>query len=155
MQEGSSTPQFSIPNSSNNAIGGRSIANSRGVGTSRPAYGGRSGGVGRAGRAGAAWGIFRDGGENRAFTGHLVSATRGFIRAIMLGKKKWSALVQQVLCILHCYSLLPHYRVTACFIFVWPCCCYEEKRGEERYPHSECLISLKLFFCRIRGLLLL
>ncbi|CAM9593323.1 unnamed protein product, partial [Ectocarpus sp. 12 AP-2014] len=35
--------------------------------------------------------------ERKAFTERLVSAARGFMRAIMLGKKKWSALVQQLI----------------------------------------------------------
>lgn len=34
--------------------------------------------------------------EHTAFKSHLVGATKGFIEAIMVGKKKWSALVQQV-----------------------------------------------------------
>ncbi|CAM9429783.1 unnamed protein product, partial [Ectocarpus sp. 8 AP-2014] len=35
--------------------------------------------------------------ERKVFTERLVSAARGFMRAIMLGKKKWSALVQQLI----------------------------------------------------------
>lgn len=53
----------------------------------------RSGGAGRASGGGYGRQMTRD---HSAFKEHLVSATKGFIQAIMLGKKKWSALVQQV-----------------------------------------------------------
>lgn len=40
--------------------------------------------------------------EDKVFRQQLVAAARGFIRAIMLGTKKWSALVQQVcVCVLN------------------------------------------------------
>ena len=43
------------------------------------------------------WGYGRNNAMvNDMFRDHLVFAAKGFIRAIMLGKKKWSALVQQV-----------------------------------------------------------
>ena len=51
---------------------------------------GRSGGAGRASRWRYGMQTTR---EHSAFRERLVSATKGFIRAIMLGKKKWSALV--------------------------------------------------------------
>ena len=85
MQE-ASTPATPAANGS----GGGAVAGRRAV--SRSAAG-RMGGAAR----GTGWGYTRQNTrEHSAFKEHLVSATKGFIRAIMLGKKKWSALVQQV-----------------------------------------------------------
>lgn len=47
--------------------------------------------------------------EDKVFKQQLVSAARGFIRAIMLGRKKWSALVQQV-----CVCCVPCMCVCVC-----------------------------------------
>lgn len=57
--------------------------------------------------------------EDKVFKEQLVSAARGFIRAIMLGKKKWSALVQQV-----CVCALKGGRESGrwCFILFYCLC---------------------------------
>lgn len=63
----------------------------RGVGSR--ASGGRRGSSGRSG-----WGFgWSNAMASGKFRDHLVFAAKGFIRAIVLGKKKWSALVQQVM----------------------------------------------------------
>lgn len=55
--------------------------------------------------------------ENTRFKECLITAAKAFIKAIMLGKKKWSALVQQVFassCIRgHALYFVSHTRVRA------------------------------------------